>query len=102
MNQLSIDLPFAATHRNDPSSSHEAEEKVKGSGKMKDQCEQVFQAIKNHPNCTAGELSERSRIDYQIIQRRVSILERNGLINRRSRRVCAVNRTKQTVWESAL
>ena len=98
MNQLSIDLPFAATHRNDPSSSHEAESKVRKSDRMKHQCEQVFQAIKACPNCTAGELSDRSGIDYQIIQRRVSILERNGLIKRQGKRVCSVNHTSQTVW----
>lgn len=89
-------------HKDDPITSFESAETVQKSGKLKQQCEAVFQAIKNFPNSTAGELARSSNIDYQIIQRRVSILERNGLIKRRSRRVCAVNHTKQTVWESAL
>lgn len=105
MNQIAIELPDIASHRSDPSTSDKAEESVKKSGKMHHQCEQVYRAIVDYPNCTAGELAKRSGIDYSIIQRRVSILAKNGLIkpNHQTRkRICSVKGTKQKVLESAL
>ncbi len=95
---LSIDHSTPLSHKGDPSTSLEAERKLKESGGLSKQCEEVLEAIKQYPNCTAGELEKKSGIPYMTIQRRVSQLEEANYIKRYGKRVCWEMKTKQTVW----
>ncbi len=92
-------LDIATAHRCDPVSSHEAGEAHKQSGKLSKECEEILAAIRRFPYCTAGEISLQANIDYYLVQKRVSVLERKGLIERQLDRVCRVRRGKPvTVW----
>jgi len=98
VHQIPIDYTAPLSRRTDPSSSREAEDKLKQSGGLSKQCQEVYEAIKQHPNCTAGELEDKSGIPYFTIQRRVSTLEKAGLIKRYGKRVCWIKGNKMTVW----
>lgn len=96
--QLSIDYNAPLSHKGDPATSFQAEQKLKDSGALSKQCQQVYEAIKQFPNRTAGELEQASGIPYFTIQRRVSQLEDAGYIKRYGKKVCAVKKTSMTVW----
>ena len=65
-------------HKEDPETSKEAAETMIKSGKMSEQCKEVFKAFKLYAPCTARQLSKWAEIDYHKVQRRFSDIERAG------------------------
>ena len=88
---------YPRVHRADPATSFEAASKI--ARKARRQKERILEALKFSPRSTPGELAELHGIDYITIQRRVSEMERAGLIVRLPARTCAVRRTRATVWD---
>jgi len=90
------------SHRHDPRASHAAARAVVKSGKLEGQCKQVHDALKRFPMHTARELSNASGIDYYIVSRRLSVLEKMGRAVRHTERVCTASGTglKATPWEA--
>lgn len=91
------------SHRHDPRTSHAAARAVVKSGKLEGQCQQVHDALKRFPMHTARELSVASGIDYYVIQKRICLLERQGLAIRRGERLCTVGNSgiPVTQWDVA-
>jgi hypothetical protein len=86
-----FDAPLA--RRADPATSHAAAAQVRL--KVGGQCERILELIRLHPDHTAGELAAKADadLDFYVICRRVSILEREGLIEIDSTgRLCAVRK----------
>lgn len=76
-----FDQPPALHRRNDPASSRAAAEKT--APKLGGQLARILNLIKQYPDCTAGELAakpEAAGLDQVTICKRVSILDRDGLI----------------------
>ncbi len=83
--------PGMLYRRTDPETSREAAHNVFKS--LPEQESFVLEALKKFAPCTARELSNQSFLDYHLIQRRVSGLERKELIKRNG------VKDKMTVWE---
>ncbi len=90
----------ALARTTDPRSSLRGADHVENSGKLSTQCQQIYEALKDHPMHTARELAIAAGIDYYIIQRRLSILETRNLAQRRGERECTISGIKVTVWEA--
>lgn len=73
---------FAAplARRADPATSHAAAQKI--APKLGGQLARILNLIRQYPDCTAGELAAHSsgELDQVTICKRVSILDRDGLI----------------------
>ncbi len=65
-------------HKDDPPTSQAAAKEVVESGKLTAQMLIVHQAFQEHGACTAMELSQKSMLDYYLIQRRISDLKKVG------------------------
>lgn len=90
------------SRNSDPMSSHRGADRITKSGKLEGQCKLVYEALKRFPLHTARELSHESGLDYIIIQKRLTVLERRGLAVRRGERRCKVSTTgiNVTQWEA--
>lgn len=77
----------------DPASSRAGERYIRKSGALESQCRRIHEALTRHPNHTALELSAKTGLDYYVIQRRLSVLERRGMATRSEMRVCTVGTT---------
>ncbi len=86
-------------HKDDPDTSKEAAEDMVKSGRLSKQEEEVWQTIKYHVNntfykdFTAKELVPWRRLDYYLVQRRLSGLHNKGKIER-----TGAKRGKCRVW----
>lgn len=80
LTQNLFDAPLTRLARkSDPVSSRAAAAKV--APRVNGQCARILELIKRHPDFTAGELARLDGdLDQVTICKRVSILERNGLI----------------------
>jgi len=102
MKQLMFDIKaHRLCHRTDPQTSHDAAAKIVESGKLNKQEGAVLEAIWWHKayrsnTFTAKELNHYSELDYYIIQRRLSGLQKKGKIERtgEKRDGCCVWRLK--------
>ena len=72
-------LPVGLSRRTDPASSAEAAAEYVESGHLGRDCRRVLEALRAHPGSTPRELSERSGIDYYVVQRRLTTLEDAGV-----------------------
>lgn len=89
-------------HRRDPVTSKTSAHAIAKSGRIDGECAQILDALKRFPLHTARELARDSGIDYYVIQKRLSVLERNGYAQRRGARVCTASGTglEATQWEA--
>lgn len=71
-------------HAKDPETSRQAAEKMVVSGKLNASIEEIRQAIDEYPDdeFTAKELAEHSGLNYIDIQKRLSVISRQGKIER--------------------
>ena len=68
--------------RSDPLSSHAAADKMERSGKLNRQCDQVLEAVREHPGSTSRELHALTGLDRHMVARRLPDLEKRGLVGR--------------------
>ena len=94
---FSTPMPRLA-RRSDPATSHTAGERLRESGKLRAQQQQVLDALTRWPGSTAVELATSSGLDRYLVSRRLPELARDGLARRMAPRVCRVNGTAQTTW----
>lgn len=92
--------PLART--TDPRSSLRGADYVENSGRLQSQCDMILNALRRWSNCTARELSERTGIDYILLQKRLSVLRKRNLARVTGERLCTVSRTgiPAQVWEA--
>ena len=92
--------PNVATPRarnTDPTTSHIAAERLRESGKLRAQQQQVLDALIRWPGSTAVELATNSGLDRYLVSRRLPELVPQYA--RRGRpRTCTVRSTAQTTW----
>lgn len=84
----------------DPESSKEAAREMTESGAIASQRMQVYVALKRHNNSTARELSAASGITVHVIGRRLTELDRLGLVVRGPIRVCKIGNRSATEWRA--
>ena len=97
MNDVLSPFFHPRVHRDDPGTSFDAAAKIERLARR--QKESILAALKFDPRSTPGELAARHGLDYYVIQRRMSELEREGKVVRLPARTCAVRKTKATVWD---
>ncbi len=68
------------------------------SGKLRTQRQATLEAVRRHPGATHGELGRFMGVDWFIPARRLSELEREGLVRKGEPRVCRVKGTKCLTW----
>jgi len=98
MNQINLSFP-PASRNTDPLSSFEAEEQVERSGKRKTQAIRVFEAVKEYPEQTAGELEFLTGIPHNVLCRRLPDLRVNSYVRVACMRTCRVKNCLSQVWE---
>jgi hypothetical protein len=93
-----LDTP--GSHRNDPATSREAAKKLRESGGHRSQKIATLEAVRRCPGATHGELGRFMGVDWFIPARRLSELEREGLVTKGEPRVCRVKGTKCVTWSA--
>ena len=84
----------------DPESSKEAAREMIDSGAMASQRMQVYVALQRHNNSTARELSDASGITVHVIGRRLTELDRLGMVSRGPQRLCRIGNRNATEWRA--
>jgi hypothetical protein len=86
----------------DPSTSHEAADRMNRSGTAKRNAAAVLALVKAHPWLTSRELSELpdcpTTIDRHEVARRCADLEKAGAIRKGPKRLCKAAGTKAVTW----
>jgi hypothetical protein len=100
-----IDIANKLARRSDPATSHAAAYRIVKSGQLDGECKQVYDALKRFTQtepCTPRELAVKSELDYIMISKRLSVLEKKGYAVRRGERLCTVSKTglMATQWEA--
>jgi len=75
-----FDVDIAASRKQDPDSSHIAEQEAKSS--IKRQREEVYEMVRKHPWATAKELAWHFDVDRYMVSRRLPELEKLELVKR--------------------
>lgn len=91
----------ARARNSDPETSHEAASRHNRSGKSKANCEIVLALVRAWPGMTSVELHGTqvdSCLERHEVSRRLSDLERKGLVRKGPEKVCEVKRTKMVTW----
>lgn len=83
--------------RSDPETSHAAAERLRESGKLREQQRQVLDALTRWPGSTAVELATNSGLDRYLVSRRLPELVPQYARRGRPRN-CTVRGTAQTTW----
>lgn len=94
--QTALHLPPRA-RATDPETSHLAASHMIRTGRIKAQQERVYQAVKSSPGRTALELDRQFGTD-RVFGRRLSELERMGLVRKDTPRRCEVGGRLACVW----
>ncbi len=93
MHQQALNFDAAPLARGlDPESSHRAAEGVVRRGTVSRHERTILNALRDHPNVTAGELAKYIDLDSVQIARRVSAMVDKGLIQICPARRCTVKR----------
>lgn len=92
---LDLFLP-PAVHRNDAISSWRAEKKAN----IKGQALTLLHLLREHCPCTMRELSQITGGDYYIFQRRISVLQANGLARVVRVRPCQITGNDCQEWSA--
>lgn len=90
----------ARARHDDPEPSHQAAADVEASGVAADHRARILAAFGRYAARTCAELAERSGLDYYAVHRRMTELERMGLIRREGVAVCPIRGGKRmvTTW----
>lgn len=99
--------PQRLVHKHDPVTSRTAAHVLVKSGKLEGELKQIHEALKScnakyKRPVTCRELSVTSGIDYYLIQKRMSVLKRNGKAVDRGEDFCTVSKTglPAVQWEA--
>ena len=91
----------ARARNSDPETSHEAASRHNRSGKSKANCEIVLALVRAWPGMTSVELHGTqvdSCLERHEVSRRLSDLERKGLVRKGPEKVCEVKGTSMVTW----
>ncbi len=97
--QLDLLSSSPIARRRDPSTSHEAAEKITASGKRASQQNEVLRMVRVYPGCTSFELAGGDLERRFMFARRLPELRKAGLIrNSIEKRVCKITGLNALVW----
>jgi len=86
------------THRGDPETSREAARKLMAAGKLGLHRQIVLDGVKCCPGGTHSEIAAGTPLDWLQVARRLSELERAGLVRKGEPRICRVKGSRCTTW----
>lgn len=95
MPRPNVSTPIA--RKSDPGTSHTAGERLRESGKLREQQRQVLDALIRWPGSTAVEIATNSGLDRYLVSRRLPELVPQ-YARRGKPRTCSVNGSAQTTW----
>lgn len=81
-----------------PSTSQQARDRHRRSGRTAAQMETVLAAVRAAPGSTAGEIHIAAGLDRHAVSRRLPELERLGLVRRDTARACRVLHSSCLTW----
>jgi len=93
-----MNIQTPASHRNDPQSSHIAEQSMNKSGKRQLQQKQVQRCVQMYPGRTSAELAQLSGLDRAMIARRLPELSPRHIKRGEELVRCGVNGTQAIAW----
>ena len=88
----------AATHRRDPQTAVDAAHAYEASGDAKTNRDRVLKCVAGHPGLTAPDIGSYTDLGHHEAQRRLSDLERSGLVRKGEPAACAGHRGKLSTW----
>lgn len=86
------------SHRNDPITSYRAADQLSRSGRHLSQKRAVLEALRRRDGATSGELGAFLGKDWLYAARRLTELERDGLIHKGDIRPCRVKGSTCVTW----
>ncbi len=86
--------------RTDPASSYMTTSKLHKSGAARTQARRVLECLRRHSPATGAEVGRRMGGDRYAAHRRLSELERAGLVERAGFRRCEVTNRKCQAWRA--
>lgn len=95
MTQQELILP-PASHKNDPDTSKQAEKKAP----IKGQALIVLNNLRSYQPCTMFELASWARLDYYMLQKRISVLEKNNLAVRDGTKKNPATNNQCQIWKA--
>ena len=91
--------PIALARNSDPSTSHDAAERVENSGKASCHRNRILRGVKDHPGLTGAELGREINLSQAQVGRRINELRDAGLIRYGEPRMCReVHGQSVTLW----
>jgi len=82
----------------DPSTSHEAANRVVASGKQRAQQATTESAVRRHPGLTSMKLAEVTGLDRYMLARRLPELAKEGRVWRGPKVLCPISETSACTW----
>ncbi|MHA2219167.1 MAG: MarR family transcriptional regulator [Candidatus Hodarchaeales archaeon] len=89
---------YQVSRRDDPVSSHLAENEINRSGKRKTQLMTVYKCIQLFPGCTSKELTQFCIYDRYQIARRLADLKNIGVVRQGPIRKCRIGGRPSVTW----
>ena len=96
--QMDLLSSCAVARHSDPSSSHEAAEKVSANGTRASQQLACLEAVRNYPGHTSAELAVKLSIDRYVTGRRLPELREAGLLRNGPKRECTAKGSQAITW----
>ena len=91
----------ARARRDDPSTSHEAAERVETLGRAGSQRRKVYDFVVLQPGRTSGEIAAALGVDRYTPSRRLPELRDGGFVEAGPERICEVQGTLCLTWRKA-
>ena len=92
------DIRYPAARTSDPSSSHDAAERVTDSGKRNANVVTVVDCVSKYPSNTSGEIARLCGLERHEAARRTADAEHAGAVKKGEQRVCALSGRKAVTW----
>ena len=87
-----------ASRANDPQGSHNAERRMRSSGRLRSQQLMCAAAVKSYPGKTAAELSQVTGLDRYMLGRRLRECVTAGAVREGDHRKCAISHITVLTW----
>ena len=87
-----------ASHRNDPETSHEAEDAITQTGKRQTHATKVLGIVTVHPGLTTGAIGEISGLGQMETRKRLSDLKNRGLARQGQPRIWHGSGRQNVTW----
>jgi len=92
------DIRYPAARTSDPSSSHDAAERVTDSGKRNANVVTVVDCVSKYPSNTSAEIARLCGLERHEAARRTADAEHAGAVKKGEQRVCALSGRKAVTW----